>query len=202
LADLACNPCDDEPENKNYEGQEAAKPKGILAPFRPSVKEVEEHNLTHLPYRSWCIFCVKEKSKDDPHRRRLKDEESQQIPVASIDYMYKESWESRLKRKEKERTKASQSQEEEEEESKGMPILVFKDSSTKLTQARVVRKKGRDKYAIERLQKDVANLGYKKLILKSNNEAPRVALKQAVKRERDEDIILEESCEYDSMGNG
>ena len=24
----------------------------------PSAKEVEEHNLTHLPFRDWCAFCI------------------------------------------------------------------------------------------------------------------------------------------------
>ena len=38
--------------------------------------------------------------------------------------------------------------------------------------------------------------------MKSDNEVAIIALKQAVKRERDQDIILEESPEYDSMGNG
>jgi hypothetical protein len=83
-----------------------------------------------------------------------------------------------------------------------MPMLVIKDSRTKVALARVVPKKGRDQYAIERLQKDISNLGYKKMILKSDNEPAIIALKEAVKRERDQDIILEESPEYDSMGNG
>ena len=45
-------------------------------------------------------------------------------------------------------------------------------------------------------------LGYKQMILKSDNEASIIALKEPIKRGRDQDIILEESPEYDSMGNG
>ena len=71
---------------------------GILARDEDS-KEVEEHNLTHLPFRNWCIFCVKGKAKDDPHRRRIKQDEEQEIPIVSIDYMFMESRESRIKRK-------------------------------------------------------------------------------------------------------
>ena len=199
LQDLACQLCDDvEQEDQQEEGTEAVHPKAIWKPIRPTVKEVEEHNLTHLPFRNWCIFCVKGKAKDDPHRRKIKQDEEQDIPIISIDYMFMESREARLRRKEINKSRA----ESEEEEDKGMPILVLKDSRTKVALARVVPKKGRDQYAIERLQKDIANLGYKKLILKSDNEVAIVALKQAVKRERDQDIILEESPEYDSMGNG
>ena len=101
--------------------------------------------------------------------------------------MFMESREARIKRKEFNRRRI----EPEGEEDKGMPMLVLKDSRTKVTLARVVPKKGRDQYAIERLQKDIANLGYKKMILKSDNEPAIVALKEAVKREREQDIILE-----------
>ena len=83
-----------------------------------------------------------------------------------------------------------------------MPILAIKDRKTGMMQSRVVPAKGNDKYAIKRLVKDIELLGYKKIILKSDNEVAIMALKQAVKRERDQDIILEESPEYDSMGNG
>jgi hypothetical protein len=90
LEDLSCKPCDEE---------EADKPKQIWKPLKPTVKEVEEHNLTHLPFRNWCIFCVKGKAKDDPHKRRIKQDEEQEIPIVSIDYMFMESRESRIKRK-------------------------------------------------------------------------------------------------------
>ena len=66
--------------------------------MRPTVKEVEEHNLTHLPFRNWCIFCVKGKAKDDPHKRKIKEDENQDIPIVSIDYMFMESRGSRLRR--------------------------------------------------------------------------------------------------------
>ena len=67
LQDLACQPCNEE---GTQDIEEAIIAKGIFKPLRPTVKEVEEHNLTHLPYRNWCIFCVKGKAKDDPPRRK------------------------------------------------------------------------------------------------------------------------------------
>ena len=34
-------------------------PRKLQDPKLPSKKEVEEHNLSgHMPYRSWCTFCV------------------------------------------------------------------------------------------------------------------------------------------------
>ena len=33
-------------------------PRRVLDPKLPSQREVNEHNLTHLPYRNWCKHCV------------------------------------------------------------------------------------------------------------------------------------------------
>ena len=35
----------------------------------PSAEEVAEHELTHLPYRSWCSHCARGKGKTLDHRR-------------------------------------------------------------------------------------------------------------------------------------
>ena len=42
--------------------------KKILDPRLPTQSEVDEHNLTHLPYRNWCPICVQAKGKDMDHR--------------------------------------------------------------------------------------------------------------------------------------
>ena len=40
------------------DNEEAMDSIGWCAPVRPSAEEVEIHNRTHLPYRSWCEICV------------------------------------------------------------------------------------------------------------------------------------------------
>ena len=72
-------------------------------------------------------------------------------------------------------------QEVESEERSGMPILAIKDRKTGMMQSRVVPSKGNDRYAIKRLKKDIELLGYKKIILKSDNESSILSLKQSVK---------------------
>ena len=37
--------------------EEAKKPEVLRDPGAPTPKEVEEHNVTHLPFRSWCPHC-------------------------------------------------------------------------------------------------------------------------------------------------
>ena len=61
---------DDEPE-------EARKPKTKPDPKLPSKQEIEEHNITHLPYRSWCPHCVAGRGLSTPHRS---SDENKDIP--------------------------------------------------------------------------------------------------------------------------
>ena len=35
------------------------KVKKMQDPLLPSAKKVQEHQVTHLPFRSWCPHCVK-----------------------------------------------------------------------------------------------------------------------------------------------
>ena len=36
----------------------------VADPKLPSAEEVAEHELTHLPYRSWCSHCVRGQGED------------------------------------------------------------------------------------------------------------------------------------------
>ena len=40
------------------EGEEARAPRCARSPLQPTKAEWEAHQATHLPYRSWCRFCV------------------------------------------------------------------------------------------------------------------------------------------------
>ena len=56
----------------------AQKAKGVKAPGEPTELEVLEHNLTHLPFRSWCKTCVQSKSKQN-RSRTLKTRQLQPV---------------------------------------------------------------------------------------------------------------------------
>eukprot|EP00959_Pyramimonas_sp_CCMP1952_P152163 3183841-Pyramimonas_sp.AAC.1 len=55
--------------------------------MRPSREEIEAHNTTHLPCRSWCPRCVRGKARRR-NRRRRKRERNGGVPVISMDYMW------------------------------------------------------------------------------------------------------------------
>ena len=50
--------------------EEAKKAEVLRYPSAPAPKEVEEHNVTHLPFRSWCPLRVSGKAQDRRHKKR------------------------------------------------------------------------------------------------------------------------------------
>ena len=55
-------------------------------PRKPTDKEVEIHNLTHLPYRNWSDVCIAAKVKDLDHRKEVR--EARGLPEYSFDYCF------------------------------------------------------------------------------------------------------------------
>ena len=68
--------------------------------------------------------------------------------------------------------------------------------------ARVVPSKGLDPYAVESTRKGLEQLGHRRVILRSDNEPAILALKEAVRRESDLEIVLEEVPVNDHQANG
>ena len=54
------------------ENQESGKraPKRAADPRLPTQAEVREHNLTNVPYRSWCVHCVRGRGESAEHWRQ------------------------------------------------------------------------------------------------------------------------------------
>jgi len=60
--------------------------KKMIDPKLPSQKDVDEHYLTHLPYRNWCPICVKSKGKEMGHRSATEKERT--ISEYCFDYCF------------------------------------------------------------------------------------------------------------------
>ena len=58
-------------EEEARESAQCAKEriKKLLGPRLPSREVIEEHMLTHLPYRNWCEHCVKGRGREMDHRK-------------------------------------------------------------------------------------------------------------------------------------
>ena len=77
-----------EEEQPEDESEEAARPRILRDPGDPTPQEVDEHNVTHMPYRAWCRHCVAGRGKEDPHRRVKQESKEAGIPVSSVDYCF------------------------------------------------------------------------------------------------------------------
>ena len=55
-------------------------------PEEPSQQEVENHALTHEPFKSWCSLCTRYRSRQDPHP--VSSHESVGHSVLSLDFGY------------------------------------------------------------------------------------------------------------------
>ena len=66
---------------KEMKGQAGKRPTAV---WRPTNDEVIEHNLTRIPFRSWCRHCVRGRAVNDPHPHTTHTDN--EVPVISIDY--------------------------------------------------------------------------------------------------------------------
>ena len=74
-----------EPDADEDEGQQ---PKVIRSPKEPTKAEREEHEATHLPFRSWRTHCLRGRGRNKPHQRQIVDADvdERKAPKISMDY--------------------------------------------------------------------------------------------------------------------
>ena len=56
------------------EGEEGREVVAAPAPRIMSRLEREQHELTHIPYRTWCPHCVRMRGRNTAHRQNVKRE--------------------------------------------------------------------------------------------------------------------------------
>ena len=56
-------------------------------PKLPSRAEVDAHNLTHLPFRSWCRHCVRGRGQEESHRK-CEAREGDGVPEIHFDFAF------------------------------------------------------------------------------------------------------------------
>ena len=131
----------------------------------PKQSEVDDHNVDHLLFRSWCVSCAEGKAAGKQHRS---DGPEGQISRFAFDYMFVT----------RDRLIVREELTEEDKNKILLKILVAKDSKRLALFAHVAIKKGVDEdcYAVKRLAEDIERLGYTRIILKSDGERAIVSL--------------------------
>ena len=138
----------EEPEQETFDVT-ARKPKALTSPLEPTQQERELHNLTHLPYSSWCEFFVKAKGKETPSRRNLDRQ-----PVIQVDYCFLTTGDGCTT----------------------VTVLTAVDIQTGLGSAVVTPSKGKDQYCIAELKRFVFEIGRTYGIIQYDPESSLKAL--------------------------
>ena len=203
---------DEEKDDAKAKGQcmpvedadEAVRVKVISSPSPPSRQELLEHNISHLPFRSWCSHCVAGKAKANRHVHSGGLEASE-TPVVSMDYMFMGD-----KSDVREDDKLEESTDEEydvsdKDETKAK-ILVTKDVKSGVCAAIPVPRKGvdSDDWSVKETVRFLEFLGYTNLVMKSDQEAALKALMAKVRSHRGDQTqtMHEMSPVGDSKANG
>ena len=164
--------------NLDEPATEMVKPKVFTDTHLPSQSEVEQHEISHIPFRSWCEGCVMGKSHEACFKMVEKGEGC--LPCISADYLF-------VGDKDLEGT---------------TQILSVKDSKSKSVFANVVPKKGAIDFTIDEIVSDIDLLGYTDIMFKTDNEPSMTAIQDAVKRRRPHKTVLENSKRGISQTNG
>ena len=177
-----------ESEREEGEEEEGRIIRGPKAIYTPSREEWDNHMRSHIPFRRWCPFCVKGRSKSGAHKGCEKSEEEKrnEVPVISIDYM------------------EPKSEEEKKRLTKSLPIIGMIDRHDKWVASMMVPQSGINDYAVGAVVREIELAGYNRMIMKSDQGPDILNLLKAVKRERKEDIQImpEESRVGEHQSNG
>ena len=169
---------DDEPEAG------VRKTLKMIDPQRPREEDVEEHQLTHLPFRNWCRHCICGRGREMPHR---KAEAETGMTEMYLDFAFMG---------------------DAENPGRTVPMLVVRERSTKMTMAAAVPSKSTGTYIARRVVAFFKEVGCESgdMIVKSDQEAAIVSIVRAAGRVRAATgtgkYITENSPVHSSGSNG
>ena len=194
--EIICEPCIDPLEEGLEEAilaeddeceDEGEKPKVLRDPGLPSKRQREEHDVTHIPYRSWCSHCVRGSGRD-AQSRQIKGEINQtDVPRLHLDYCFFTE-DSKL-----------------EDSRTSLTALVMKESECKSVWAYPVMHKGaaNEPWVVKQILHDIDTIGLSKerIIMKNDQEPAIKDLRAEVARQRNAATAADESRVGDSNSN-
>ena len=139
---------------------EAETPRVRMNPKNPTSREKQEHEDSgDAVYRSWYAACVEGRGVGGQHRIELLEEEERErtTRIVAFDYGFLT-----------------------QEHADTLPILIFRDSRYGQTGATCCMRKGPTAYSISFLVGFIKFLGFRRIILKCDNEPSTKALQDAV----------------------
>ena len=171
---------DEEIERKAAQ-EDKREVKKLSDPRRPTQAEIDEHALTHIPYRNWCDICVRCRGKDLDHRKAVEEERG--VSEYAFDYCFPG-----------------------DEFGFKLVVLVGREKITGMYFATAVPTKGSSgRFAVDKALDYVAELGDKnsRIIIKTDQElAIKTWFRDMVEAREDDRTIPEEPLVKSSGSNG
>ena len=170
----------EEPRRRMPDEGGAQRMRNIGDPRLPTQQEVDNHNITHVPYRNWCAHCVRGRGRDLDHRRSVED--PRRMLEFSFDYCFMgDAGEERV------------------------TILVGRERSIGMSMASVPTKGSSGRFAVLRVLDFIrlCGAGEADVVLKTDQEpAINTLVKDVVKARGAVGTIVEESPVGSSGSNG
>ena len=183
------------------EVEEGRKGRGMPSPLTVSKKERDEHELTHLPYRSWCAHCVRGRGRSMAHKQLEAQDRETIVPRVSLDYFFLTNRDGDKNKKVKE-----------EEEKHLHPMLVMKDETTGERYARMVEHKGlhegdESAWVVSDIIAELRSWGHQggeagHLIIKCDGENAILTVIEEVAKRLGGKVITEKPAKGESQSNG
>ena len=188
----------DEGQEQLAEGQdleiEDVEPIRVLpTPATPSPSEVEKHRVDHWPPRSWCDECAEGFGREKGHFTHPADEP--RSATISFDYLFV-------------KPTGEYTEDENDAADGGIIILGVTDTKSKSVFAHFIPQKGvdRKRFVVDSVVEDVMYLGYRQVLLESDNKPAIVKLLKeslaACKVAGVDQVGEEHPPPYDSQANG
>ena len=162
--------------------EEAIRPRVSPDRGQPTLQRLEQHRVTHTPFRSWCKWCVIGRARGTQHRAAGE----RTIPIVGLDYFYMTAAGVKKRTELDHALTPAGDAELGESRKRGetTKCIVVRCSATKAIFAHVVPCKGMDEdsYVTDLVTADIEWLGHTRLILKADNEGSLQAVVRATIR--------------------
>ena len=197
-------------DDERKDSEDAAPLTVAPSPSMPSPAEVEEHRVTHIPYRNWCRECTMGRGLGERRGRHTGREH--QIPVVGVDYFYMSDGDIKTKvdLEYSQDSDGEAKMAEDRQAGKLVKCLVIRCYQSKNIFGHVIPCKGVDEdlFTVKLVVQAVAWMGHVRVIMKSDNEASLLAMVNRALLSIKCDVqgieaaTTEQSQAYDSQSNG
>ena len=145
---------------------------------KPTQKEREEHEATHVPFRDWYAHCMMGRGRTNHHVTKHKSEDQSRRPTIAMDYYFM-------------KVKSVPNAQTILEES--ITCIAVTEVRHQNIMSSVVLKKGVEgPWASERVARFINQLGYKEITLRSDTEPATIAFSDRVAENCKAEVTLED----------